>query len=68
MKNGYLERTLLKDLEMFSVCIFKWYPDKIYFLAAVIFIKRECTLTMKAGFRAVTCCFRFQGWCFMMLG
>lgn len=53
---------------LFSVCIFKWYPDKIYFLAAVIFIGGDCTPTLKAGFRAVTCCFRFQGWCFMTLG
>lgn len=61
MKNGYLERVLLKDFGLFSVCIFKRHPDKIYFLAAVIFTGGDFTPTLKAGFRAVTYCFRFWG-------
>lgn len=61
MKNGYLERVLLKDFGLFSLCIFKWHPDKIYFLAAAVFSGGDFTPTLKAGFRAVTYCFRFWG-------
>lgn len=61
MKNGYLERVLLKDFGLFSVCIFKRHPDKIYFLAAAVFSGGDFTPTLKAGFRGVTYCFRFWG-------
>lgn len=60
MKNGYLERVLLKDFGLFSVYIFKWHPDKMYFLSAIIFTGGE-TPTQKAGFRAVTYSVRLWG-------
>lgn len=48
-----------------SVCIFKCHPAKIYFLAAAVFSGGDFTPALKAGFRAVTHCFRFWGcWVF----
>lgn len=41
VKNGYLDRVLFKDFGLFSVCILKCYPDKIYIFWMLQYLQEE---------------------------